>query len=113
MIICPDYIRYPGETITDADYANDLALLVKTTAQAESQLHCLKQEVRGIGFDLNSVKTAFMCVKEDGAISTLNVQLLKLVDIFMYLVINISSTLSDANMHIGKVSTTFDGLSTI
>ena len=33
---------YPTETITDADYTDDLALLANTPAQAESRQHCLK-----------------------------------------------------------------------
>ena len=31
--------RYPSENIIDADYADDLALLTNTPAQAESQLY--------------------------------------------------------------------------
>ena len=34
--------RYPIKTITDADYANDIALLANTPAQAETLLHNLK-----------------------------------------------------------------------
>ena len=34
--------RYPAKTITDADYANDIALLVNTPAQAETWLHSLE-----------------------------------------------------------------------
>ena len=34
--------RYPAETITGADYIDDLTLLVNTPAQAESMLHSLE-----------------------------------------------------------------------
>ena len=34
--------RYPAKTITDADYADDIALLVNTPAQAETLLHGLE-----------------------------------------------------------------------
>ena len=34
--------RYPAQTITDADYANDIALLANTSTQAESLLLSLK-----------------------------------------------------------------------
>ena len=34
--------RYPAETMTDADSADDRALLANTPAQAESQLHKLE-----------------------------------------------------------------------
>ena len=35
--------QYPAETITDADYADDLVLLANTLAQAESLLYSLEQ----------------------------------------------------------------------
>ena len=34
--------RYPAKTITDADYANDIALLANASAQAEIRLHSLE-----------------------------------------------------------------------
>ena len=34
--------RYPAKTITDADYADDLALLANTPNQAETLLHSLE-----------------------------------------------------------------------
>ena len=34
--------QYPAQTITDADYSNDLTLLANTPAQAESLLHSLE-----------------------------------------------------------------------
>ena len=34
--------RYPAQTITDADYANDIALLANTPVQAEILLHSLE-----------------------------------------------------------------------
>ena len=41
--------RYPAKTITDADYADDLALLVNTPNQAETRLHSLERATAGIG----------------------------------------------------------------
>ena len=35
--------RYPAETITDADYADDIAFLANAPAQAETLLHSLKR----------------------------------------------------------------------
>ena len=34
--------RYPAQTITDMDYANDIALLANTHIQAKSLLHSLE-----------------------------------------------------------------------
>ena len=42
-IIDVGYKIFPTETITNADYADDLALLKNTPAQAESLLHRLEQ----------------------------------------------------------------------
>ena len=38
--------RYPAQTITDADYADDIALLANSPAQAESLLHSLERNSR-------------------------------------------------------------------
>ena len=40
--------RYPVQTITDADYADDTVLLANTPAQAEILLHSLEQVAAGI-----------------------------------------------------------------
>ena len=42
-------IQYAAETMTDADYADDLVLLANTPTQAESLLHSFEQAARGIG----------------------------------------------------------------
>ena len=34
--------RYPAQTITDADYVDDIALLANTPTQAETMLHSLE-----------------------------------------------------------------------
>ena len=34
--------RYPGKTITDADYAEDIAILVNAPGQVETQAHSLE-----------------------------------------------------------------------
>ena len=36
--------RYPTQTITDADYADDIALLANTTTQAETLRHSLNDQ---------------------------------------------------------------------
>ena len=69
FIMCPDYVlrtsidkikengfkltkersrRYPAKTITDADYADDIALLANALAQAETLLHSLELAAVGI-----------------------------------------------------------------
>ena len=79
FIICLDYIlgtpidlkkcfplkkarskRYPTETITGADYAEDIAFLENTPTQAESLLHSLEQAEEDIGFYVNADKVEYV-----------------------------------------------------
>ena len=89
--------RYPAQTVTDADYAEDIALLVNTPAQAETLLHSLEQAAAGIGLHVNADKMAYMCFNQRGDISILNGSSLKLVDKFTYVRSSVSSTEKDIN----------------
>ena len=71
--------RYPAKTITDADYADDIALLANALTQAENLLHSLERAAAGIGLHVNAHKTEYMCFNQTGNISTLNGSVLKLV----------------------------------
>ena len=75
----------PAKTITDADYADDRALLANAPTQAETLLHCLERAAAGIGLHVNTHKTEYMCFNRTGDISTVNGSSLKLVDKFTYL----------------------------
>ena len=59
---------YHAHTITDADYPDDIALLVNTPTWAETLLHSLER----IGLHVNADKTEYMCFIQRGDISTLN-----------------------------------------
>ena len=63
---------YPAQTITDADYADDIALLANAPAQAETLLHSLERAAAGIGLHVNAYKMEYMCFNQRGDISTLN-----------------------------------------
>ena len=88
---------YPAPTITDADYTDDIALLLNTPAQAETLLHSLEQAAAGIGLHVNADKMEYMCFSQRGDISTLNGSSLKLVDKFTCLGSSVSSTEKDIN----------------
>ena len=90
--------RYPTQTITDADYADDIVLLANSPAQAETLLHSLEQAAAGIGLHINAHKTEYMCFNQRGDISTLNGSSLKLIDKFIYLGSSVSLTETDINM---------------
>ena len=77
--------RYPVKTVTDADYADDIAILANIPDQAETLLHGLERAATGIGLYVNAHKTEYMCYNQTGDISTLDGTPLKLVDKFTYL----------------------------
>ena len=105
--------RYPAKTITDADYADDIALLANTPNQAETLLHSLERVAAGIGLHVNAHKTEFMCFSQKGNISTLDGTSLKLVDKFTYLGSSVSSTEKDIDTRLTKAWTAIDRLSII
>ena len=88
--------------ITDADYADDIAILANTPNQAETLLHSLEQAVAGIGLHVNAHKTEYMCFNQTGDISTLDGTSLKLVDKFTYLGSSVSSTKNNIDMWLMK-----------
>ena len=62
--------RYPAKTITDADYADDIAVLANTPNQAETLLHSLERAAADIGLHVNAHKTEYTCYNQTGDIST-------------------------------------------
>ena len=105
--------RYPAKTITDADYTDDIALLVNTPNQAETLLQSLEQAAAGIGLHVNAHKTEYMSYNQTGNISTLDGTFLKLVDKFTYLRSSVSSTEKDINTRLTKAWTAIDRFSII
>ena len=79
--------RYPAKTITDADYADNIAIL----ANADIGLHG------------NAHKMEYMCFNQIGDISTLNGSSLKIVDKYTYLGSSVSSTETDIDTRLTKV----------
>ena len=105
--------RYPAKTITDADYADDIAILANTPNQAETLLHSLKRVAADIGCHVNAHKTEYICYNQTGDISTLEGTSLKLVDKFTYLRSSVSSTEKDIDTRLTKAWTVLDRLSVI
>ena len=105
--------RYPAKTITDADYADDIALLANAPAQAETLLHSMGRASAGIGLHVNAHKTEHMCYNQTGDISTPNGSSLKLVDMFTYLGSSVSSTEKDIDTRLAKAWTANGSLSVI
>ena len=132
FIICLDYVlrtsideirengfeltkkrRYPAKTITDADYADDIAILANTPDQAETLLHSLERAAAGIGLSVNAHKTEYICYNQTGDISTQVGTPLKLVDKFTYLGSSVASTEKDIDTRLTKAWTAINRLSII
>ena len=105
--------RHPAKTITDADYADDIAILANTPDQAETLLHSLERAAAGIGPHVNAPKTDYMCFNQTGDISTLGGSSLKLVDKFTNLGSSVSSTEKDIDTRLTKAWTAIDKISII
>ena len=101
----------PQKKITDADYADDLALLANTPNQAETLLHSLKRAAATIGLHVNAHKTEYMCYNQTGKITTLDGASLKLVDKFPYQGSSVLSTEKDIDTRLTKAWTAIDRLS--
>ena len=102
--------RYPAKTITDADYADDIALLANTPNHAETLLHSLEWAATGIGLHVNAHETEYMCYNQTGDISTLDGTSLKLVDKFTYLGSSVSSTEKGIDTRLTKAWTVINRL---
>ena len=106
--------RFPATTITDADYADDLALMTNTITEAKTLLHSLEKAAGDTGLFVNAKKTEYICFNQpDGMIRTLNGQPLKSVKTFTYLGSNIESTEKDVNIRLGKAWSALDRLNVI
>ena len=103
--------RYPAKTITDTDYADDIAILANTPNQAETLLHSLEREAETLLHSLE--REAEMCYNQTGDISTLDGTPLKLVDKFPYLGSSVSSTEKDIDTRLTKTWTAINRLSII
>ena len=104
---------YPAKTITDADYADDIAIQANKPNQTETLLHSLKQAATCIGLHVNAHKTEYMYFNQTGDISTLDGSSLKLVDKFTYIGSSVSSTEKDIDTWLTKAWTAIDKRSII
>ena len=94
--------RYLVQTITDVNFADDIAFLSNAPAQVETVLHSLEWASAGIGLHINAHKTEYMCFNQTGDISRLNGSSLKHIDKFTYLESNVSSTKTNINTRLTK-----------
>ena len=105
--------RYPVKTITDADYADDMAIQSNTPAQAETLQYSQERAAAGIGLHFSAHKTEYMRFNQTGDISTLGNSSLKLVDKLTYLGSSVSSTEKFNDTRLAKAWTVPDRLAVI
>ena len=105
--------RFHTKKITDADYADDVALLSDKSYNAQKLLYIQEKSAAFIGLHVNVTKTEYMCYNQDSTIDTLNKILLKKIDDFVHIGSNIASTEKDVLIRISKSWSALDRLRTI
>ena len=95
--------RYPAKYITDADFADDLALVSDNLEKAQVLLLRLEVSAEAMGLHVNCKKTQYMRYNQsDGDLVTLEGNKLKQVYDFKYLGAWIQSSERDMNIRIGQ-----------
>ena len=105
--------RYPTITISDADYADDLALFADSCNDAEKLLHVLEEKANSVGLRVNIRKTQNFNINTDNKVRYVNGTQLKYVDNFTYLGSEISSMDKEIKIRIAKSWNALDKLSSI
>ena len=54
--------RYPAEKVTDADFADDLALLSNTIDEAQQMLTSFEEAAGAVGLIMNESKIKYMSI---------------------------------------------------
>ena len=107
--------RHPAKKISDADYADDIALLTDYIKDAEATLHSVENLAKVIGLFVNATKTKFICLNQNAAsgIKSLNGETIVLENDFSYLGSFIASTEQDVNIRLGKAWAALNGMNNI
>ena len=107
--------RHPAKKISDADYADDIAVLTDYLEDAAKVLHNIEQLAQVIVLYVNSEKTEYMCLNQDASagIKSLNGGKVKKVDDFKYLGSYIGTTEQDVNIRIAKAWEALNSLNNI
>ena len=82
---------YPAQTIIDVDYADDTALLTNTPTLAETLLQSLERAACSIRLHVNTNDSEYTCFNQNGNISTLKGEPLKLMNKFTCLGSSVST----------------------
>ena len=107
--------RNPALYVTDADFADDIALLSDNLQGAQALLSSLESAANCVGLHLNETKTEFMPVniRNNQEIKTLSENILKCVEDYKYLGSHIQNSEKDFNIRKGMAWTACNKLSKI
>ena len=105
--------RYPTVTISDADYADDLAHFEESCSDAEKLLHVLEEKANSVGSRVNIRKTQNFNINTNHKVRSVNGSQLKSVDNYTYLGSEISSVDKEINIRIAKSWSALHKLSSI
>ena len=105
--------RYPAEMLTDAVFADDLALLSDIIGNAEKVLNILEIAAASFGLHRNTTKTKFIAVNTEGTIIAQNGCDLEQVNDLNYLGSKISSLENDIQVRIGSAWSALNKLTPI
>ena len=95
--------RYPATTITDADFADDLALLADNSSNAEQLLLLLEKAAEAVGLRVNYGKTNYMAFQQaSSSIKGRSGVLLEEVDDFKCLGSWLASSSTDMKIRIAQ-----------
>ena len=107
--------RHPAVKITDADYADDLAIISDYLSDSSALLHKLEEAASEIGLYVNAKKTEFICYNQQhtSTIKSYQNNNISAVKEFTYLGSNISSTKRDIEIRLGKAWSALNKLDVI
>ena len=97
--------RHPAKKVSDADYADDLALLTNSIEEAQRFLKRLEESAASVGLHINSDKTKYMSTGLDpdhDCLKSVDGQLLEEVQDFVYLGAWIGDSVKDFEVRKAK-----------
>ena len=105
--------RYPEIKITDEDYADDLVIFADSSRNAEKLLNVLEESGKTVGLKVNIKKTQNMNINSNKTVKSIDGEVLKNVDNFIYLGSEIGSTDKEIKIRIAKSWAALDKLSSV
>ena len=94
--------RYPVIKITDADYADDLVIFADSSRNAEKLLNVLEESGKTVGLKVNIKKMQHININSNKTVKSIDGEVLKNVDNFIYLGSEIESTDKEIKIIIAK-----------